>query len=336
MMYSNIVITGIGISYPQKNMITAEQLQDHFSKQGIRIRSMMRVLGKERKFYIDKEDDYYDLLSGASEEALRYANLKAEDLDILVVVADTPEYISPTNAVKLAKKIGAVNVKMVYDLNANCAGGVVAIDQVSRFLQSSRDFSRAMITTSFFGSYISREDDPIAYSTFSDSAACVILEKKQENTERGFLDSAYKTDCSYDNMDVLPSKGFKNILIGNNRSDDALKLGINTEVDLSFIPDVWQKLLIDLLNKNNLKPQNISKYLFSQFSLFHIESTMAKLHIKREHSVYVGNEYGYNGCCSPIFALHSAVKSNGIHEGELIIFCGIGAGYTSAAVLYKY
>lgn len=336
MIYSNVVITGIGINYPQKNMITAEQLENHFSKQGIRIRSMMKVLGKERKFCIDKEDDYYDLLSGASKDALRNADLKAENIDILVVVADTPEYISPTNAVKLAKRIGANSVKVVYDLNANCAGGVVAIDQVSHYLQSSKNFSKAMITTSFFGSYISREDDPIAYSTFSDSAACIILEKKKENIERGFIDSAYKTDCNYDNMDVFPSEGFKNILIGNDRTDEALKLGINTEVDLSFIPDVWQGLLMDLLNKNNLNPQNVSKYLFSQFSLFHIVSTMAKLHLKKEHFVYVGNKYGYNGCCSPIFTLYSAVKSNRIHEGELIILCSIGAGYTSSAVLYKY
>lgn len=74
--------------------------------------------------------------------------------------------------------------------------------------------------------------------------------------------------------------------------------------------------------KNKLTPEEISQYIFSQFSLYHIKSTIQKLHLSSEHYTYVGDKYGYTGECSPIFALYDA-KNPGKLKQETILFCAV-------------
>lgn len=335
MNWDNIVIAGIATSYPEENLVSYQDIEEHFENTKVRIKSLMKILGKNQRYCVTKDANYYDLLEKAAQKALDSANLTAQNLDILVVVADTPEYISPTNAIKLAKIIGANNVKVVYDLNANCAGGIVAFDQISRFLTANKYFYNAMIITSFYGSYIRNDNDPIAFSTFSDSAAAVILQKKTEDRKRGFIDSAYRTDCSYDTMDVFPANGFKDILVNGHRDDAHIKLGISKDMELSFVPENWEKLILELLGNNNLNPEEIEKYIFSQFSLYHIRSTMALLKLKQDKFYYNGDVYGYNGCCSPYFALANLLSKSEIPNNKYIVLSAIGAGFTSAAILYS-
>jgi len=331
-MYKNIKITGIGTSYPP-NECSYNELEKHFKNRGIRIKSLMTILGKEKRYSMDENTNYFGLLMQASQMALDESNMNASNIDMIVVVAETPEHISPTNAMNLAYHLNADNVKIAYDLNGNCAGGVLAIDQVSRYLESNEDIQNALIVNAFMGSYIRREEDPISFSTFSDSSSAIMLEKKTEDWKSGFLGSEYRTNCSYIKMDVFPSSGFQAILTGNRRSENDVKLDINSSIDLSFIPDVWSDLLNGLLKKNQLSVDDISNYIFSQFSLYHIVTTMAKLKQDQAKAPYVGQKYGYNGGCSPIFALNE-VKNN-LKAQDYIILCGIGAGYLSSAVLYK-
>ena len=185
------------------------------------------------------------------------------------------------------------------------------------------------------GSYLRRDTDAISYGTFSDAASTIILRKVEEDIERGVIDSNYKTDYNYENMDVFPAKGFSDMLVNNHRSNDNIMINIAKDVDLSFIPDMWEKLIRGLLINNKLDVEDVYRYFFSQFSLFHIRSTMGKLKLPKEKCIYVGDEYGYTGCCSPIFALDYSMKTEEIKEGSYTVFCAVGSGYTSIAVLYK-
>jgi len=334
-MYSNVLISGVGVSYPENNVTTFEELDKYFKLKDIRIENLMRILGKNKRFSIDEHIDYFYMLEDASKKAVEEAKISLDDIDVLVVVADTPEYVVPTNAIKLGERLGLKNVKMVYDINANCAGSIVAIDQVSRYLKTSKHYKNALIATIFVGSYLRRDTDAISYGTFSDAASAIVLQKVEENIERGVIDSNYKSDCNYSNMDIFPAKGFGDMFVNNNRSNEDVMINISKDVDLSFIPDMWEKLIRELLKDNNLEPKDIDKYYFSQFSLFHIRSTLGKLKIPKEKNIYVGDKYGYTGCCSPIFALNYSMQIEKSKQNSYSIFCAVGSGYTSVALLYK-
>lgn len=336
LMYSNVVILSTGVCCPKDNVMDYNEIVTHFKSIDIDVEGLLKHLGKKKRYIADSYETPLTIGQKAAVKALEAANLCIKDIDMIVVSTDTPEYIVPSNAIKLANLLDAKNVNVLYDLNGNCAGGVIAMDQVSGFLKSHKHIKRALVVSVFMGSYIHNETEALSYSIFSDAAGAVILEKKEESFERGFIDSEYDANCEYHNMNSFPQNGFNDILKKNLKDDQLLKLFVNSEVQLSFVPDVWEGIIRTLLGRNLLTPKDIDNYIFSQFSLFDINSTVTKLKIDNEKYTYVGDEYGYTGSSSPILALDKALKNNMIKKDSYIIFCGIGSGYTSISVLYKY
>lgn len=335
-MYKNVVIVGTGIYYPEKNVKTREEIVDHFKTINIDVEGLLNHLGKERRFIADSNETPLTIAQKAAQEALKTSNLSIDDIDMIVFSTDTPEYTIPANAVKLAHLLNAKNANVLYDLNANCAGGVIALDQVNNFMKSHTQINRALVIGSFMGSYIHNECEALSYSIFTDGAGAVILEKEEEPFERGFIDSEYDASGDYHNMNAFPKNGFNEILRDVPSDEDALKLYVKPDVQLSFVPDVWEKIVRSLLERNSLTPQAIESYICSQFSLFDIKSTLDKLEVNQSKKIYVGDKYGYTGSSSPIFALNSALKNNIIKKNSYGIFLGIGSGYTSISILYKY
>ena len=60
---------------------------------------------------------------GAAEQAMRRAGVTPEQVDLLVIATDTPDYLSPATASVVQAKLGARNAG-TYDLNSACAGWV--------------------------------------------------------------------------------------------------------------------------------------------------------------------------------------------------------------------
>jgi 3-oxoacyl-[acyl-carrier-protein] synthase-3 len=55
-----------------------------------------------------------------------------------------------------------------------------------------------------------------------------------------------------------------------------------------------------------------------------------------EKATYIGNQYGYSGCTSPIMALDDKLRQEKFDEDDLSIFCSVASGYTMTALLYKW
>lgn len=335
-MFKNVIIVGTGIYYPEKNEKSREEIVNHFKAKDIEVDGLLTHLGKERRFIADNNETPLTIAYNAVKEALKNSNVSIEDIDMLVFSTDTPEYTIPSNAVQLANMFNVKKIDVLYDINANCAGGVVALDQVSSFMKSHSQIKKALVVGSFMGSYIHDENEAISYSIFTDGAAAAVLETKEEDFERGFIDSEYDANADYHNANSFPKNGFNDIIKNTASTADSLKLYVNPTVQLSFVPDVWEKIVRNLLERNSLKPHDVESYICSQFSLFDINSTLDRLNVDHDKSIYTGDKYGYTGSSSPLFALNHALKNNIIKSNTYGIFLGIGAGYTSVSVLYKY
>ena len=77
-----------------------------------------------------------DLAYEASLKALADAGAKPEELDMIIVATETPDYKYPSTACLLQAKLGAKNAAC-FDLSAGCSGFVYALGIGS---QSMRPF----------------------------------------------------------------------------------------------------------------------------------------------------------------------------------------------------
>jgi 3-oxoacyl-[acyl-carrier-protein] synthase-3 len=127
-----------------------------------------------------------DLIETACLQAMERGNIKAEEIDLLIIATDTPEFVSPATASVIQDRLKLVNAG-TFDLNAACSGFVAALDTASKYIQADSQYHNVMVVGAYAMSrYLDVKDKKTA-TLFADGAAAVIL--KAETDGRGLLQS---------------------------------------------------------------------------------------------------------------------------------------------------
>ena len=333
-MGNNVMIKGVSYYHPE-NSVDNEFFIEHFKKQGENIEGLLKATGRKSR-YISNDEAENMLTMGyqAASNVLEKAHIKASQINLLVFASGTPEYIAPTNAIKLHSMLGAPQRCAVYDLNANCAGMVVAFEQVARVMKNNQNIKYALVVGSDQLNRYSRYNEAIAYSNFGDSA-CALLLENVFNTERGFVDSDFYTNSSHHDKILLPAKGMSCVARDRSLSTQD-KLVKWTPFDLSGAFQSARISIEELLFRNNLNKSDMKKYFLSQFAWKNIEGVCNDLEEDIGKFKFIGDEFGYTGATSPMLAYAKAVEEGELEIGDYVMFWTVGAGTTCAGVLYQY
>jgi 3-oxoacyl-[acyl-carrier-protein] synthase-3 len=336
MKYHNVNIIGTGIHHPN-NRVSNDYYIKHFEERGQDIKSFLDKLGKKYRYVINNsKENSFTLAVEASKKALKDAGITADMLDMIIFSSDNPEYLIPSNALMINSALGATNAHIVYDLNSNCVGMVVALDQVSRIMKTNTDLKYALVVGGVFPTSMVREDCKYTYPAAGDGGAAVVLESKEEDYHRGFIDSKYLTLAQYSNSILYPACGLSKALSNNTSEYDKKQQWIPFRLDF-FAPE-WSKSIKYFGEKYDFSIDDLDHYFLSQYSKQFIIETADYLNINNyeEKFEYIGDEYGYTGTTSPIFALHNARIKNKIKPNSRAVFCSVGAGVAMCSLLYKF
>lgn len=333
-MDNNVMIKGVSYYHPE-NAVDNEFFIEHFKKQGKDIEGLLKATGRKSRYISDNEaENMLTMGYQAARDVLEKTHIKASQINLLVFSSGTPEYIAPTNAIKLHSMLGAPQRCAVYDLNANCAGMVVAFEQVARVMKSNQNIKYALIVGSDQLNRYARYNEAIAYSNFGDSACAMLLENVF-NTERGFWDSDYYTNSSHHDKILLPAKGMSSVALDRSLPTQD-KLVKWTPFDLGGAFQSAKISIDELLFRNNLKKTDIKKYFLSQFALKNIKNVCNDLEEELDKFKFIGDEFGYTGTTSPVIAYAKALENEELEIGDYVIFWTVGAGTTCVCVLYQY
>lgn len=318
--------------YHPSNEVDNDYYIERFRKQGAEVSGLLRALGRDKRFIIDNpEENTLTMAVEAANRALQAAGLTSRDLDLIIFTSQTPEYLLPSNALKIHSALGADLNTICFDINANCAGMLVAVEQASRYMMGNPRIERALVVG---GDYLSvhSPNEPVYHSNFADSAAAVILE--QSGDTRGFIDSVYQTDTSVINNSLFPAHGLSNLYREEYTAKDAqVKF---TPFDDSVCVDSAVDSLRILLERNGIDKNEVGGFLFSQFSLGNLKLVSERLGLDESKVFYVGDKYGYTATNSPFLALNDAVQAGKVKRGDYLVFWTVGAGWQNVSLLFQY
>lgn len=333
-MNNNAMIKGISYYHPE-HKVGNEYFIEHFKKQGKDIQGLLEATGRKERYISD--DEHENMLTMgymAAKEVLEKTHIKASQLGMIVFSSGTPEYIAPSNAIKLHSMLNAGQKCGVYDLNANCAGMTVAFEQISRVMRNNQNLKYVLIVGSDQLNRYSRYREAITYSNFGDSACAMIVENVF-NSNRGFIDSDFYTNSSHHDKILLPAKGMSNVIKDRSLSTQD-KLVRWDSFDLSGAFFSAKISIEEILFRNNLEKSDIKKYFLSQFALKNIKKVAEDLSESMDKFIFIGDEFGYTGTTSPMLAYARAVENNELEMGDYVIFWTVGAGTTCVCCLYQY
>ncbi|OOT55004.1 3-oxoacyl-[acyl-carrier-protein] synthase III C-terminal domain-containing protein [Acinetobacter pittii] len=292
--------------------------------------SLNRIFEKvgrnKRHVIIDEEENALTMAIHASKKLLKNYNISHDSIDIIIFSSTTLQYLSPTNALLIHSELNIKTDCICFDINANCLGMFVALEQASVLLASKESYKRALVIGSDHLTMLGDEKQPIPSTIVGDAAAAIILEKNTGDS--GIIDRMYQTDSSFCKTIVFPPHGLTNYHSKEQKIHWTPFTGLES---VEFAADALEKLL----KKNNLKIEDISCFLLSQFTKSNIDILQDKINIPTEKIEYIGDQYGYTGVSSFFIAYKKRLEKSLINKGDIIVFWSLGAGYQTGVMLWK-
>ena len=327
--YPQILSTG---SYVPERVVTNAEIDEIL---GVSTNQwLIDNVGIRERHWMADDQTTSDLIVEASKKALKKAGITSEELDLLIVSTDTPDYLSPGTSVVVQHKLGAVKAGC-YDVNSACAGWVTALDQGARYLATERDFRYVLVTGGYGMSRYLNLADKTTANLFADGAGAAVLGVGEE---RGFLSSKLLAKGQYhDALGIYTGGTYQPATAENIAEYGKPVVQFVRKFPKTFNTEYWPKLIQGALDKVNLTFDDVDHYLFTQLNLRTIEAMMDLLGQPMKKTHWVMHKWGYTGSPCVIMALDDAIEhGKGPEEGDLIVFCTSGGGISMAASVWKW
>ena len=321
----NAKMIGFGL-YTPKNLVENERLQEFLetSDEWIRTRT-----GIERR-YISLDENTSDLAVEASKKALNQAGLSAEDIDLIILATVTPDNFTPSTACIVQDKLGAKNA-WAFDINAACTGFIYAL-KLGRSLIRSGEAKSALIIGAETLSKALNWEDRGSCVLFGDGAGATVLTSTEEDC--GIKCVNVKSDGS--KGDSLVIQGLPlNSPFKDGREVSENYINMNGREIFKFATKVMEESIVEILEKENIKIEDIAAIIPHQANLRIIDYVVKRLGIPREKFITNLQNYGNTSGASIPIALCESIDEGNLKKGDNIIMVGFGGGLTWGAALIK-
>lgn len=269
----------------------------------------------------------------AGKIALEKANLNPEEIDLLIVTTDTPEYISPSTASKLQFKMGLKNAG-TFDLNTACAGFVTAIDTAVKYIQADERYNNILVIGVYAMSKYLNKLDKKTVNLFADGAGAAVISSTKDET-KGFLASKLETKGEYYNSMGIYAGGTAEPISEISLKDNDHLLQIREKFPADLNPKTWASIAEYLSKQSGVDLNDVKMFFFTQININSIFETMELLKLPKELAQTSMHYYGYTGsACIPL-AINDALKQGKISEGDIIFMIGSGGGLAFAGAAFR-
>ncbi|HVS03400.1 MAG TPA: ketoacyl-ACP synthase III [Thermoanaerobaculia bacterium] len=328
--YGNIVATG---SYLPEIEVSNDELRQRFaSVAGLEgfVDKMEAASGIRRRWYAPQDWAASDLAVRAARQALERAGRGPEDVDLLIVGTDSPDYLTPATSVVVQHKLGAVNAG-TFDIGCACASFATGLATASGWLAVNPGLGTVLVVGVYLMHKLADPQDPMIFF-YGDGAGAAVLEA---SPRPGFLAAATQADGSFARHWGIFAGG-----TAEPATAEAVAAG-RTRVRMlkRYPPEVnhqgWPRLARRLAQQGGFALEDVDLFVFTQVRKPSIELVMAELGLPVERAHTVMEDWGYTGSACLGMAFHDAVERGKAQGGDLVVFIGSGVGYNQAAAAFR-
>jgi 3-oxoacyl-[acyl-carrier-protein] synthase III len=316
-----IGITGLGVHVPDR-VFTNKDLEQYVDTTDEWI--VERTGIRERRFATE-EQALTDIAEPAAIAALADAGVDASSIDLIIVATVTPDMMFPTSSALLADSLGMPDAA-AYDLLAGCTGFMYALAQAYSMISSGLS-KRALVVGGDVLSKILDWTDRSTLVLFGDGAGAVVLEPVETG---GFLGFELGADGGGGDSLWLPGSGSRHF----ENADKLVKM--NGREVFKFATRVMVSSASKVLDECGLTVDDVDVYVPHQANKRIIDHAAGKLGIPAEKIVVNVDRYGNTSSGSIPLALADAAADGRLHEGELVLMTGMGAGLTWGSALIEW
>lgn len=279
--------------------------------------------GISERRMVNKDETTSDLSTKAALNAIKCANLKPQDIDLIIVATATPDMVFPSTACLVQENIGAINAA-AFDISVACSGFIYAMTIAKQFVEN-KTYKKVLVIGAETLSKVLDYEDRTTAILFGDGAGAVVI---GEVLEGGILSTYLGSDGK--------GKDFLNIPAGGSKlpaSKETVENRLHTikmagNDVYKFAVRIMSEASLKALEMADLNTDSIDYLIPHQANIRIIEASAKRLKLGMD-KVYVNlDKYGNMSAASIPVALDEAFRKGKIHKGDNVVLVGFGGGLT--------
>ena len=270
----------------------------------------------------------------ALERALESTNLRADQLDMIVVATVTPEMTCPSTACRVADNLKA-GAPMAFDVAAACSGFVYALNVAHEMVRNGIHRNVAVIGAESLSRTVEFNTKGRGTAIiFGDGAGAAIL-SATDDSSKGVL-----AQTSHSN-----GAGWVDLYIPNHDDDypegdtaDMTPHGqmhMNGRTVFKFAVSTFPEVIRETLAKANVEPEDVDMYVCHQSNIRILEAARERFGLAPEKLFVNIDRIGNTSAASVPICFDEYRRGGGATEGQKIMFVAFGAGLTWSASLWQ-
>jgi 3-oxoacyl-[acyl-carrier-protein] synthase-3 len=311
--FARIVGTG---SYLPPRIITNSELENSLDTTDEWITSRTGI--KERR--IVEDQNTCDLALEASINALEMAELKASEIDLIILATTTPDKIFPATATTLQDRIGASCP--AFDIQAVCAGFVFALTTAQQYIENGVAENILVVGSETMSKIVDWNDRSTAV-LFGDGAGAIVVSK--DNTP-GIKHAKLCSDGKYLSSLHVNNNGINETGTIEMMGNEVYRIAVNRLSDLAE----------ETLKDCNMTSDDLSWMVPHQANIRIISAVAKRIKIPMSKVILTIEKHGNTSAASIPLALDVAVRDGRIKKGDNLLFEGIGGGFSWGSLLVEY
>jgi 3-oxoacyl-[acyl-carrier-protein] synthase-3 len=330
---SNVQIAGSVSCVPKTIISNLENTLFNSPEEALKF---VQMTGVEGKRHLENGVLVSDLCYEAAELLIKKLGWAKDEIGVLIMVTQTPDYLIPNTAIILQNRLGLSKNTACFDIPLGCSGFVYGASVISSML-TSKGFKKGLLLVGDSSSLLASAEDKALSPLFGDAGCATAFEFNEGKN----INFKLWSDGSGFKSIMIPDGGFRNRFSEESLqviqdADGSKRTKINPKMDgtdvFSFgITQVPQeiKLFLQHLNKN---VADIDYFLFHQANRFMLEMIRKKLKLESSQVPYSIIKYGNTSSAS--IPLTLSILGDDVRNKK-IAMCGFGIGLSIGSAYFE-
>lgn len=328
--YATIVATG---SYVPDTEVSNDHLRTRFScRPGLEefVDKMEASTGILRRWYAPDDWASSDLAVMAARQALERAGRRPEEVDLIILGTDSPDYLTPATSVVVQHKLGAKNAG-TFDIGCACASFPTGLATAAGWIAINPGLKTVLVLGVYLMHRLADADDPMIFF-YGDGACAAVLEP---HSEPGFVAAASQADGSYAHHWGIFAGGTAEPATAEAISEGRTHVRMLERYPPEVNHDGWPQVARSLAQNGGFDLQDVDHFFFSQVRKPSITLVMETLGLPPDRAHTIMDKWGYTGSACLGMALDDAVMQGLVRAGDLVVLIGSGVGYNQAGAAFR-
>jgi 3-oxoacyl-[acyl-carrier-protein] synthase-3 len=312
-----------------------------FSKDDIE--KFIKNTGIEERRIASEETCASDLCYAAAEDLIEKLNWKKSEIELVVFVSQTADYILPVTSTILQDRLGLATSCVCFDVPLGCSGYVYGMSIVASMMQAMGIKKGLLLAGDTSSKYISKTDKS-SLPLFGDAGSATAFEKEANSEgiafDLGSDGAGAKAIIIEDGgtRNMFNTSSLENKIIAEGIERNACNLVLEGMDVFSFGITQAPKTVNNLIDTFKLNKDNIDYFVFHQANKMMNKLISKKLKLPTNKVPYSLKEFGNTSSASIPLTIVSQLKNELQAKKETkFILCGFGVGLSwgTAAMVVK-